>query len=198
MSHTIIVRPSLLQIASIPQIPELEQLLVLCCRIENFYPQDICIEWFRNNGDRLHNFTQYGPFSEEHLYKMWTKIQLVTVREDETASFTCRVYHSSFSDSGFQDIVYYINTQGRNTKPFFSAKNNVLFSTCLTKTTVQGRKLALYPNTPLFIHEGDDATSVRWLLTDHPQSVCQQPCCLNVHSTVLLAVITQKKLKLYY
>lgn len=131
MSHTIPVQPSLLQIASIPQIPKVERLLLLCCRIENFYPQDMYLEWFRNNGEQLHTVTQYGPFSEDHLYKMWSKIQLVMAREDETASFTCRVYHSSFSDSGFKDVMYYINTQGRTPNLFCktSAMNNVLFST---------------------------------------------------------------------
>lgn len=118
-THTSPVEPSFLQISSIPQIPKAERLLVLCCRVEKFYPQDIYLEWSRNDGEEVRTITHFGPFSGPHsgsrLFSMWSKIQLVMAREDERAVYTCRVYHSSFSDSGYKDAQYYINTQGSDT-----------------------------------------------------------------------------------
>ncbi|KAK7915416.1 hypothetical protein WMY93_011177 [Mugilogobius chulae] len=117
------VQPSFLQISSIPQIPKVQRLLVLCCRVENFYPSDICLEWYRNDGEPVHPDTHYGPFSDHsHLYSMWSKIQLTMCTEDESAVYTCRVYHSSFSPLGYKDAVYHINTHG--TPP------NVMFIDC--------------------------------------------------------------------
>ncbi|XP_059186132.1 uncharacterized protein LOC131969033 [Centropristis striata] len=117
------VEPSFLQISSIPQIPKVERLLVLCCRVENFHPQDIELEWFRNDGEPVGQFTHFGPFSDHnHLYSVWSKIQLVMAREDESAIYTCRVYHSSFAAPGYKDVLYHINTQG--TPP------NVMFIDC--------------------------------------------------------------------
>ncbi|CAN9512135.1 unnamed protein product [Ophioblennius macclurei] len=107
------VKPSFLQISSIPQIPTVERLLVLCCRVENFYPKDIYLEWSRNDGEEVHTVTDFGPFSDHNqLYSMWSKIQLLMAREDERAVYTCRVYHCSFSAPGYEDILYHINTQG--------------------------------------------------------------------------------------
>ncbi|KAK2821015.1 hypothetical protein Q5P01_023974 [Channa striata] len=106
-------KPSFLQISSIPQIPKVEKLLVLCCRVENFYPQDITLEWSRNDGEQVYTVTNFGPFSgQNRLYSVWSKIQLVMAREDERAVYTCRVYHSSFPDRGYEDVLYHINTQG--------------------------------------------------------------------------------------
>ncbi|CAK6966085.1 uncharacterized protein LOC125885525 [Scomber scombrus] len=107
------VEPSLLQISSIPQIPEVERLLVLCCRVENFYPQDIRLEWFRNDREPVRAITRFGPFSHHNrLNSMWSKLQLVMAREDERIVYTCRVYHSSFPDTGYKDSLYHINSQG--------------------------------------------------------------------------------------
>lgn len=117
------VEPSFIQISSIPQIPKVERLLVLCCRVENFYPQDIDLEWSRNDGEQVGTVTHFGPFSDHNrLYSMWSKIQLVMAREDERAVYTCRVYHSSFPAPGYKDVLYHINTQG--TPP------NVMFIDC--------------------------------------------------------------------
>ncbi|KAM7423373.1 hypothetical protein PAMA_011097 [Pampus argenteus] len=117
------VEPSFLQISSIPQIPKVERLLVLCCRVENFYPQDILLEWSRNDGEEVRTITHFGPFSDHNrLYSVWSKIQLVMAREDERAVYTCRVYHSSFLTPGYKDISFHINTQG--TPP------NVMFIDC--------------------------------------------------------------------
>lgn len=118
LTHTP-VAPSFLQISSIPQIPKVERLLILCCRVENFYPQDINLEWSRNDGEEVRTVTHFGPFSDHnHLYSVWSKIQLVMAREDERAVYTCRVYHSSFPAPGYKDVLYHINTKGRSTKCF--------------------------------------------------------------------------------
>ncbi|XP_029908277.1 signal-regulatory protein beta-1-like [Myripristis murdjan] len=117
------VEPSFLQISSIPQIPKAERLLVLCCRVENFYPADVHLEWSRNDGEQVRTITHFGPFSDHRgLYSVWSKIQLVMAREDERAVYTCRVYHSSFPAPGYRDVLYHINTQG--TPP------NVMFINC--------------------------------------------------------------------
>ncbi|XP_026023461.1 signal-regulatory protein beta-1-like [Astatotilapia calliptera] len=107
------VEPSFLKISSIPQIPKVERLLVLCCRVENFYPQDIDLEWYRNDGEKVHLVTHFGPFSDQsRLYNVWSKIELIMAIEDERAMYTCRVYHSSFQAPGYKDVFYHINTQG--------------------------------------------------------------------------------------
>lgn len=117
------VEPSFLQISSIPQIPKVQRLLVLCCRVENFYPSEIYMEWSRNDGEPVHPATHYRPFSDHsHLYSIWSKIQLTMATEDESAVYTCRVYHSSFTAPGYKDVHYHINTQG--TPP------NVMFIKC--------------------------------------------------------------------
>ncbi|KAI3370498.1 hypothetical protein L3Q82_025260, partial [Scortum barcoo] len=118
------VEPSFLQISSIPQIPKVERLLlVLCCRVENFYPQDVDLEWSRNDREQVCTVSHFGPFSDHNrLYSVWSKIELVMAREDESAVYTCRVYHSSFSAPGYKDVLYHINTQG--TPP------NVMFIDC--------------------------------------------------------------------
>ncbi len=113
------VEPSFLQISSIPQIPTVEGLLVLCCRVENFYPQDVDLEWSRNDREQVCTATHFGPFSDHNrLYSVWSKVQLVIAREDESAVYMCRVYHSSFSAPGYKDVLYHINTQGSSTKCF--------------------------------------------------------------------------------
>ncbi|KAM7402772.1 hypothetical protein PAMP_017983 [Pampus punctatissimus] len=90
---------------------------------ENFYPQDILLEWSRNDGEEVRTITHFGPFSDHNrLYSVWSKIQLVMAREDERAIYTCRVYHSSFLTPGYKDISFHINTQG--TPP------NVMFIDC--------------------------------------------------------------------
>uniref|UniRef100_A0A3B4ZF66 Ig-like domain-containing protein n=1 Tax=Stegastes partitus TaxID=144197 RepID=A0A3B4ZF66_9TELE len=96
--HSPPVEPSFLQISSIPQIPEVERLLVLCCRVENFYPQDVYLEWSRNDGEEVRMVTHFGPFSDRSscLFSVWSKIHLVLAREDEKAVYSCRVYHCSF------------------------------------------------------------------------------------------------------
>lgn len=117
------VEPSFLQISSVPQIPRVQRLLVLCCRVENFYPSDIYLEWSRNDGEPVLDATHYGPFSDHsHLHSVWSKIQLTMATEDESTVYTCRVYHSSFTAPGYKDVHYRINTQG--TPP------NVMFIDC--------------------------------------------------------------------
>ncbi|KAJ4940859.1 hypothetical protein JOQ06_027151 [Pogonophryne albipinna] len=107
------VEPSFLQITSIPQIPKVERSLVLCCRLENFYPQEVDLEWSRNDGEPVCGVTHFGPFSDHtRLYSLWSKIQLLMAREDERAVYSCRVYHSSFPAPGYKDALYHINTQG--------------------------------------------------------------------------------------
>ncbi|KAK5911852.1 hypothetical protein CesoFtcFv8_001786 [Champsocephalus esox] len=107
------VEPSFLQITSIPQIPKVERSLVLCCRLENFYPQEVDLEWSRNDGEPVCGVTHFGPFSDHtQLYSLWSKIQLLMAREDERAVYSCRVYHSSFPAPGYKDALYHINTQG--------------------------------------------------------------------------------------
>lgn len=107
------VEPSLLQISSIPQIPKVEMQLVLCCRVENFYPSEVKLEWFRSDGEEVGTIKHYGPFSAQNsLYSMWSKIELLMAREDESVCYTCRVYHTSFTEQGYRDVNYHINTQG--------------------------------------------------------------------------------------
>nr|XP_046195446.1 uncharacterized protein LOC124026663 isoform X1 [Oncorhynchus gorbuscha] len=107
------VTPSFFHISSMPQIPEVKRLLVLCCRVEKFYPDDLHLEWSRNDGEQVRTVTNYGPFSDhERMYSMWSKIELTIAQEDEKVVYTCRLYHSSFAGPGYKDVLYHINTQG--------------------------------------------------------------------------------------
>jgi hypothetical protein len=111
-----------------PQIPEVKRLLVLCCRVEKFYPDDLHLEWSRNDGEQVRTVTNYGPFSDhERMYSMWSKIELTIAQEDEKVVYTCRLYHSSFAGPGYKDVLYHINTQGNQ-------RHAVLFSTGVTNS----------------------------------------------------------------
>uniref|UniRef100_A0AAY5KV28 Ig-like domain-containing protein n=1 Tax=Esox lucius TaxID=8010 RepID=A0AAY5KV28_ESOLU len=113
VSTLTILNPTFLQISSIPQIPQVGRSLVLCCRVEKFYPEKVALEWSRNDGEQVSSITNYGPFSDdESMYSMWSKIKLVMAVEDERAVYTCRVYHSSFPLAGYRDVLYHINSQG--------------------------------------------------------------------------------------
>uniref|UniRef100_A0A3Q1FEI9 Ig-like domain-containing protein n=1 Tax=Acanthochromis polyacanthus TaxID=80966 RepID=A0A3Q1FEI9_9TELE len=97
---------SVIRISSIPQIPEVERLLVLCCRVENFYPQDVHLEWSRSDGEQVQTVTHFGPFPDRssRLFSVWSKIQLLMAREDDKAVYSCRVYHPSFPTPGYKDV----------------------------------------------------------------------------------------------
>ncbi|KAG7478344.1 hypothetical protein MATL_G00079460 [Megalops atlanticus] len=106
------VRPSFLQITSVPHTPEMGKPLVLCCRVEKFYPKDVHVEWSRQ-GEPVKNVTQFGPFSDtDSEHSVWSKTELVVAKEDDKATFICRVYHDSFPEPGYEDVTYQINTQG--------------------------------------------------------------------------------------
>ncbi|KAM3621646.1 uncharacterized protein V6R79_013993 [Siganus canaliculatus] len=167
------VQPSFLQISSIPQIPLVERLLVLCCRVENFYPQHMVLEWFRNDGEQVEAVTNFGPFSDHSgLYSMWSKIQLVMMREDECAVFTCRVYHASYSTPGYKDVLYHVNTQG--------SPPNVMFIECDPPTPVLNEECTLH----LCIEDfSPEAVSVTWTKDEEPVTagVFNTPPSLNIN-----------------
>ncbi|KAG9353019.1 hypothetical protein JZ751_017595, partial [Albula glossodonta] len=106
----------------LPHVPEVGKPLVLCCRVEKFYPKKIDLEWFRQ-GERVNDVTQFGPFPDtDREHSVWGKAEFTVAKEDNKATFTCRVYHDSFPEPGYEDITYQINTQG--TPP------NVMFIKC--------------------------------------------------------------------
>ncbi|KAI4873426.1 hypothetical protein NFI96_019854 [Prochilodus magdalenae] len=114
------VLPDLLQISSQPQVPRLGQPLVLCCRIEKFYPADIRLEWHRQGTQLLPYATQFGPFSDqERLYSLWSKMELTVTNVDVGTVCTCRVYHTSFPAPFYKDVPYHISTEGRPPKVAF-------------------------------------------------------------------------------
>uniref|UniRef100_A0AAV2M686 Ig-like domain-containing protein n=1 Tax=Knipowitschia caucasica TaxID=637954 RepID=A0AAV2M686_KNICA len=165
------VQPSFLQVSSIPQIPKVQRLLVLCCRVENFYPSNINLEWFRNDGEPVPPATYYGPFSDHsHLYSVWSKIQLTMATEDESAVYTCRVYHSSFGPPGYKDALYHINTHG--TPP------NVMFIDCESQSPEENTlHLCIKDFCPKHI-------TVTWTMDGEPvdgSSVFNTPPSLNIN-----------------
>ncbi|KAA8593629.1 hypothetical protein FQN60_009745 [Etheostoma spectabile] len=165
------VEPSFLQISSIPQIPKVERLLVLCCRVENFYPQDIDLEWSRNDGEQVCTVTHFGPFSDHNrLFSVWSKIELVMAREDESAVYTCRVYHSSFPAPGYKDILYHINTQG--TPP------NVMFIDCEPLYPLLNEECTLHLCVKDFCPED---VSVTWTKDGETVSCFNTPPSLNIN-----------------
>ncbi|XP_038550689.1 uncharacterized protein LOC119884331 isoform X1 [Micropterus salmoides] len=167
------VEPSFLQISSIPQIPKVEKLLVLCCRVENFYPQHVDLEWSRNDGEQVHTVTNFGPFSDHNsLYSVWSEIQLVMAREDERAVYTCRVYHSSFPPLGYKDVLYHINTQG--TPP------NVMFINCEPRCPLLNEELTLHLCIKDFCPEDVSVTWTKDGETIH-SGVFNTPPSLNIN-----------------
>lgn len=172
-THTPQVEPSFLQISSIPQIPKVEKLLVLCCRVENFYPQHVDLEWSRNDGEQVHTVTNFGPFSDHNsLYSVWSEIQLVMAREDERAVYTCRVYHSSFPPLGYKDVLYHINTQG--TPP------NVMFINCEPRCPLLNEELTLHLCIKDFCPEDVSVTWTKDGETIH-SGVFNTPPSLNIN-----------------
>uniref|UniRef100_A0A3Q3H2A2 Ig-like domain-containing protein n=1 Tax=Labrus bergylta TaxID=56723 RepID=A0A3Q3H2A2_9LABR len=114
----------------IPQIPMVEKRLVLCCRVENFYPSDVDLVWSRDDGEQVCSITHYGPFSnfcpedltvtwtknEEEvpsgvfntppslningLYSMFTFLNFTPAEDDRGAEFRCKVVHSAQKEPG--------------------------------------------------------------------------------------------------
>ncbi|XP_078105480.1 EKC/KEOPS complex subunit TP53RK isoform X1 [Sander vitreus] len=165
------VEPSFLQISSIPQIPKVERLLVLCCRVENFYPQDVDLEWSRNDGEQVCTVTHFGPFSDHNrLFSVWSKIELVMAREDESAVYTCRVYHSSFPAPGYKDVLYHINTKG--TPP------NVMFIDCEPLCPLLNEECTLHLCVKDFCPED---VSVTWTKDGEMVSCFNTPPSLNIN-----------------
>ncbi|XP_048111404.1 uncharacterized protein LOC125302316 [Alosa alosa] len=107
-------QPSFLQISSAPQIPVLGQQLVLCCRMERFYPAQVQLEWWGPGGERLLGpVVQYGPFSDyQGLHSVWSTTELTITTMEEGLVYTCRAYHSSFPEPGYQDLPYRVNLKG--------------------------------------------------------------------------------------
>ncbi|XP_037345576.2 uncharacterized protein LOC119229395 [Pungitius pungitius] len=167
------VEPSFLHITSIPQIPRVEWPLVLCCRVENFYPRDVDLEWSRSDGEPVCSVSHFGPFSNHSgLYSVWSEIHLRMSTEDERAVYTCRVYHCSFPSPGYKDVLYHINTQG--------SPPDVMFIDCEPLCPLPNKECTLHLCIRDFCPEG---VSVTWTKDGETVSsgVFNTPPSLNIN-----------------
>ncbi|KAL2090997.1 hypothetical protein ACEWY4_013260 [Coilia grayii] len=106
-------QPSFLQISSVPQVPVLGQRLLLCCRVERFYPAQVRLEWLGPGGEMLGPVVQYGPFPDyQGLHSVWSTSQLTVTAVEDGLVYRCRVYHSSFPEPGYRDLTYQVNLKG--------------------------------------------------------------------------------------
>ncbi|MBN3321655.1 NR3L1 protein, partial [Atractosteus spatula] len=164
------VRPSFFQISSLPPIPELQKPLVLCCRMEKFYPGSVSLEWFRD-GQAVKDVTQFGPFEDSgQLYSVWSQSQLTVTKEDEGAVYTCCVRHDSFPEPGFREISYELNLQGTAPK--------VMWIKCDPPQPGTGQECTLNCSVSNFC---PDSISVKWQKNDQPihAGVSNSPPVLN-------------------
>ncbi|KAJ8259022.1 hypothetical protein COCON_G00180340 [Conger conger] len=49
---------------------------------------------------------------QDNKHSVWGKTQLVVAKEHNNTIFTCRVYHDSFHEPGYEDVTYHINIEG--------------------------------------------------------------------------------------
>ncbi|KAG5836165.1 hypothetical protein ANANG_G00251670 [Anguilla anguilla] len=150
-------QPSVLQISSLPHIPEVGKLLVLCCRVEKFYPKDVHLEWSRQ-GEPVGNVAQFGPFPDtDNKHSVWGKTELMVAQEDHNTMFTCRVYHDSFHEPGYEDVTYQVNIDG--------VPPSVMFINCDPPQPKAGEKCTLS------LYLGDfcpEHVSVTWYRNGRP------------------------------
>ncbi|XP_078405429.1 uncharacterized protein LOC144684902 [Cetorhinus maximus] len=98
--------PKVSEITCDPAIPELEKELTLTCRISDFYPENIQIEWFRNDV-RMNNDGKQGrimerSLCENDLHSKITTITLTPSTDDHQAEYRIEICHSKSSTKPFK------------------------------------------------------------------------------------------------
>uniref|UniRef100_UPI00398E88E5 uncharacterized protein isoform X2 n=1 Tax=Pristiophorus japonicus TaxID=55135 RepID=UPI00398E88E5 len=93
--------PILSEIVCNPAIPEPGKELTLTCDISNFYPEDIQIDWFRDEM-KVNDNPKYGniveiPSDENGLYKKVTQVTLTPSTDDHQAEYKIEVCHTKSS-----------------------------------------------------------------------------------------------------
>ncbi|XP_051885490.1 uncharacterized protein LOC127577890 [Pristis pectinata] len=93
--------PKVNEISCDPVNPEIGKSLTLACEINEFYPEGIQIDWFRDDV-RITEITKYGIINEElwdehGLYNKVTKLTLTPSTDDHQAEYRVEVYHSKSS-----------------------------------------------------------------------------------------------------
>ncbi|CAM4653959.1 unnamed protein product [Caretta caretta] len=92
--------PEVLWITTDPSVPVLGEELRLNCRINNFSPNVITVNWFRDGhllqAGVCHSVSIMGA---NGLHSIWSVLRVTPGREEEGAVFTCQVTHAALRDS---------------------------------------------------------------------------------------------------
>ncbi|XP_072128562.1 uncharacterized protein [Mobula birostris] len=99
--ESLVCLPKINEITCDPVNPEIGKALTLACEIKEFYPEEIQIDWFKDNV-RINENTKYGIINEElksenGLYNKVTKLTLISSSADHQAEFRVEAYHSNLS-----------------------------------------------------------------------------------------------------
>ncbi|XP_072322194.1 uncharacterized protein [Scyliorhinus torazame] len=87
--------------------PELERELTLTCKIIDFYPEDIQVEWFRNEvrcDDVKYGRIMETSLCENGLYSKVSTVTLTASADDHQAEYRIEVYHSKSSTKPFKQF----------------------------------------------------------------------------------------------
>ncbi|XP_059831697.1 uncharacterized protein LOC132397239 isoform X2 [Hypanus sabinus] len=99
--ESLVRSPKINEITCDPVNPEIGEELTLACEIKEFYPEDIQIDWFKDNV-RINGNTKYGIINkdfknEDGLYNKITELTLTSSSADHQAEFRVEAYHSNLS-----------------------------------------------------------------------------------------------------
>ncbi|XP_067902341.1 uncharacterized protein [Heterodontus francisci] len=98
--------PNVSEITCNPATPEQGKELILTCNIRDFYPEDIQVEWFRNEV-RMSEAAKYEnvmeeSFCENGLHNKVTTVTLTPSTDDHQAEYRVEVCHSKSSTKPFK------------------------------------------------------------------------------------------------
>ncbi|XP_072448511.1 uncharacterized protein [Chiloscyllium punctatum] len=97
----LVSHPQVSEITSNSASPEVGKELILTCNISDYYPEDIQVEWFRNEV-RINNNVKYEKIAEQNsckdgLHSKVTTITLTPSTDDHQVEYRIEVCHSKSS-----------------------------------------------------------------------------------------------------
>ncbi|XP_059508049.1 uncharacterized protein LOC125459500 [Stegostoma tigrinum] len=99
--ENLVSHPTVSEITCSPDIPEVEKELTLTCTISDYYPNDIQVEWFRNevriNSNVSHEKIEEQSSCKDGLHSKVTMVTLTPSTDDHQAEYRVEVCHSKSS-----------------------------------------------------------------------------------------------------
>ncbi|XP_078076921.1 uncharacterized protein LOC144498908 [Mustelus asterias] len=106
ITESLVSFPKVSEITCSPATPELGRELTLTCKISDFYPEDIQVEWLRNEV-RINDDVKYGVVKgtsqcENGLYNNISTVTMTPSSDDHQAEYRIEVCHSKSSTKPFK------------------------------------------------------------------------------------------------